>query len=326
LDETDYPLAKCIDGTSAGFYTRPPSTENSTTWVIFLQGGGICPTRPDCADRALDPLGSSSFWADTLEVPPTILRGDVETNPFRTAHHVYVPYCSGDAFAGNTTDDAGDTVLEFRGHETVRAVVRTLLREWGMDEATHVLLTGESAGGLGTFQNADFVATQIKAAASNPDVVVKAAPLGGYYFPKGVAGFVPWGDGREEDFGVLAAADLSQFFGSVPDTTCAAANFDQVAVCFTTGWLQQYIETPLLIAENLFDPDKIERELGLPRGGNLTADALFQGYVRSACRVPRRGKKNCGRMAPLPGCSTLSLVPLMRRWVYSWGTCGQVVH
>jgi hypothetical protein len=47
-----------------------------------------------------------------------------------------------------------------------------------MDEATAVLLTGDSAGGLGTFLNIDFVAEQIQSAVEQ-NVTVKGAPLGG---------------------------------------------------------------------------------------------------------------------------------------------------
>ena len=38
-----HPEAKCSDGSPAGYYLAP-SASNSTTWIVFLEGGG-------CASR-----------------------------------------------------------------------------------------------------------------------------------------------------------------------------------------------------------------------------------------------------------------------------------
>lgn len=42
--------AKCLDGSPAGFYLRNSST-NSTEWVIYLKGGGLCVEPLDCLER-----------------------------------------------------------------------------------------------------------------------------------------------------------------------------------------------------------------------------------------------------------------------------------
>ena len=34
-----HPAAKCNDGTPAGYYLAP-STTNSSLWIVFLEGGG----------------------------------------------------------------------------------------------------------------------------------------------------------------------------------------------------------------------------------------------------------------------------------------------
>ena len=47
-----------------------------------------------------------------------------------------------------------------------------------MASATHVLLHGHSAGGVGTFHNTDAVA-----AAFSTGVVVKGVPMGGWFIP-----------------------------------------------------------------------------------------------------------------------------------------------
>jgi hypothetical protein len=42
--------AKCLDGSPAGYYLRE-SASNSTDWVIFLKGGGLCVEPIDCLAR-----------------------------------------------------------------------------------------------------------------------------------------------------------------------------------------------------------------------------------------------------------------------------------
>lgn len=267
--------AKCIDGSAAGYYFRAPDNTTTDEWVIFLQGGGICTSPTTCQERAFTPLGSSQYWMIYNNNPPPILRNDDDLNPFKNANHIWIPYCSGDAFAGNKTYE--DYSLTFNGHEIVKSVVADLLT-WGLANASHVLLTGESAGGLGTFFNADAVAEQIRAETNKQDVVIKASPLGGYYFAQEMSDFLGWSQGNyDEDFGLGKARDLQAFFDGVPDASCAAAHPTNLAECFTVGRLLKYIQTPLLIAENLYDPSKIVDELGLEPGKNVTEDELYSG-------------------------------------------------
>jgi hypothetical protein len=47
--------------------------------------------------------------------------------------------------------------LQFRGKRIVNAVVVDLLSQRGLFNATHVLVTGDSAGGVGVMNNADWV-------------------------------------------------------------------------------------------------------------------------------------------------------------------------
>jgi len=64
LPETGITGGRCMDGTTAGFYYNPPSGNwhASKTWVIFLEGGGLCYTEDYCAERAETHLGSNSTW------------------------------------------------------------------------------------------------------------------------------------------------------------------------------------------------------------------------------------------------------------------------
>lgn len=48
----------------------------------------------------------------------------------------------------------------------------------GFAKATSVLLSGGSAGGIGTFANADWLGSVLP-----PSVYYRAAPIGGWFFP-----------------------------------------------------------------------------------------------------------------------------------------------
>merc|ERR1719231_941512 len=89
-------------------------------------------------------------------------------NPdFHDFNHVYVPYCSGDVWLGTQADavdpwggaGSGDQRFVFTGHAIVQAAVAKLKQYAGGDGSAvrELLLEGCSAGGIGTFNNADWV-------------------------------------------------------------------------------------------------------------------------------------------------------------------------
>ena len=47
---TEYPTARCLDGTGAGFYYRAGAGADADKWLIMLEGGGFC--SGVCGDRA----------------------------------------------------------------------------------------------------------------------------------------------------------------------------------------------------------------------------------------------------------------------------------
>lgn len=159
----------------ASFNTSNPN------FVIFLQGGGLCVEALDCLNRAKSSLGSSSYWSPTFTDNDNVCSSG-SFNPFREWNRVFVPYCTGDVYVSNSTEKnayMGD--LYTSGHVVVREVVKTLMREHGMASAENVLLSGASAGGIGTFKNADYVASQL-----SPSTHYAAAPQAGWYLPDGV--------------------------------------------------------------------------------------------------------------------------------------------
>ena len=54
-----YPLARCLDGSHAGFYVRKATEQSAADrWLFLLDGGGICTFKEDCINRSSTDLVS----------------------------------------------------------------------------------------------------------------------------------------------------------------------------------------------------------------------------------------------------------------------------
>ena len=107
-----------------------------------------------CKQRAGTNLGSSKHFPATLDL--TGIQGELEKNnpDFGTWTQLFVAYCSGDLHMGQALGPSNKTWgLQFSGHKIVEAVIKTAINEYKLDKADSVILSGESAGGLGCFAN-----------------------------------------------------------------------------------------------------------------------------------------------------------------------------
>lgn len=108
----------------------------------------------------------------------------------------------------------------FSGHNNLDAVVDHLLNTTNLASAHRVLLSGSSAGGLGTFVNADFVADKL----APYGVSVAANPQGGFFFPavtaypQFVAGFLG------PPYAFQNATIFDDTFNAYPNAACIAAH------------------------------------------------------------------------------------------------------
>lgn len=135
--------ARCRDGRPAGFgYSLSPGAGRV---LIYLEGGGAC-------FNAACPLTQ----VELPFVPPGdgVFDRFNPSNPFRDAHLVYVPYCTGDVHAGDAEDVKVPGLLgrqQFVGYRNLGL----FLERWvSMFRAAHqVVLTGVSAGGFGAALN-----------------------------------------------------------------------------------------------------------------------------------------------------------------------------
>ncbi len=63
LSMLEDPHAKCLDGSQAGYYFQPATSDkNATKWVIYLNGGGECDQEGSCVYQTDSALGSSKYF------------------------------------------------------------------------------------------------------------------------------------------------------------------------------------------------------------------------------------------------------------------------
>ena len=172
-----YPDAVCNDGTPAAYYYAPAtSVASNSTWIVYLQGGGMCYDQTSCSERcdAKATRCSSEGWADTRDEPAGLFTAD--DAPLREAHRVFVRYCTSDAHWGNTEAcEWSGAPMQFRGRVVVRAVIDHLVTARGLGAALaagdgtarHLLVFGgTSAGARGAMAHLDTLPTLLGAAAA----------------------------------------------------------------------------------------------------------------------------------------------------------------
>ena len=179
--------AFALDGSPPMYYVKNATAAASLhKFHIYLEGGGWCQSAQSCAGRAKTLLGSSSskYHEATLALPSGCRcdgGGYFSSSPARNPlmhdwNQLFVPYIDGGSFAGTAQQDSSwarhddedslsGTKLWYRGRNILDAVLDDLLARRGLEQATDVVLSGCSAGGLAIYLNADHVASKLPSGA-----------------------------------------------------------------------------------------------------------------------------------------------------------------
>lgn len=285
---------KCLDGTQAGYYIQQNKTSNQ--FVIYLEGGGVCQTALDCSRRKRSALGSSNYWRTTRN-GYELVSTNAETNPdFFSWNHIWIPYCSGDIWIGQEDAPinpfrAGADNYTFQGHLIMEAM---LDQKIGLKEATHVLLTGCSAGGIGSFHNADWLAEQL------PNAVVKSNPEAGWFnapfdrFPYFVQG-IPDPDPKHLNSTTVTWLKNIQIYQAPAISLCLADPTADTQLCGSVPYFYPYIKTPVFVSEAASDEYQVHHSAGMPNELNATEKKYivkFGNYLRDNLeKVVMNGKK-----------------------------------
>jgi hypothetical protein len=177
--------AKCIDGSQPAFYYRQSSSpEAISKWHIHFEGGGWCWDLPWCNNRADTYYGSSKSYPSCLP-PSSMNQKDIFSTDPRLNPHIYnwqtvhVKYCDGTSYASNSVATYKNRKLYFKGQLNRDTTILYLLHQLNMRNATEILISGCSAGGLAVYMGIDRMADLIHSV--NPRATVRGLALSGFF-------------------------------------------------------------------------------------------------------------------------------------------------
>ncbi|WVZ72015.1 hypothetical protein U9M48_020540 [Paspalum notatum var. saurae] len=246
--------AVCLDGSPPGYHLQAGSGAGSRSWLVHLEGGGWCDTVRGCSYRKTTSLGSSRFMQKQVNFTG-ILSNDPVLNPdFYSWNRVFVRYCDGASFSGDSQLHEGDgqingnsSTLFFRGQRIWEAVLEELMHKGlAQSKQASALLTGCSAGGLATLLHCDDFRARFPAGVS-----VKCLPDAGFFLDaKDVSG-------KRSMWSVYNGVVHLQNVTKVLPKDCLLANKDPTE-CFFPAELIKSISTPTLIVNSAYDSWQVQ--------------------------------------------------------------------
>ena len=156
----------------------------------------------------------------------------------------------------------------------------TAYRPASLLNASHLVVTGGSAGGKGVFANLDYYASRLP-----NTTVVKGAPIGGAFFPGFTndqtntllppSDFSHWSAGQT---GSIFETDyIMQLWDSYMSPACTAQHAGIEYVCASARVSYEFTQTPMMILQNVYDRNQIETQLGCPT--NFSSDPAATGFA-----------------------------------------------
>lgn len=171
---------------------------------------------------------------------------DPQENPLMyNWNAVSLRYCDGASLSGDkaTPANVSGTILHYRGRAILDAEIKSLLLDRGMNQATDVIVSGCSAGGLATFLHCDHWADAIKKA--NPSTKVACMPDSGFFLD----------EDRAPQYG-SKMRNVHRFQESSPaglNEACVAAHGPDPEKCILAQWASEHIKTPTFPLQSVYD-------------------------------------------------------------------------
>ncbi|MET0283392.1 MAG: pectin acetylesterase-family hydrolase [Polyangiales bacterium] len=178
--------AKCRDGSPFGVFVH--WGEQPEKLFLYFEGGGACANPGFCRlnqDNVSEQFltGGESAVASLFILPsPQAPNGagvfDLQNpdNPFLGWNQVYVPYCTGDVYAGTRSDvsiEGVDTKQSFYGGTNSKLLIARVAATFGA-ELTRFVAGGSSAGGYGAGINFGYLQDTLPGALGS--VILDASP------------------------------------------------------------------------------------------------------------------------------------------------------
>jgi hypothetical protein len=183
-----------------------------------------------CTAQLTTALGSSKYFPASLDFSNSgsqFNEAALGSTAFASWSHVQVPYCTQDVHTGTrAAKDPAAFGLYFAGHLVFSAVLDALdARTPSLRDATDIILTGDSAGGIGVWPNLDYLAARY------PNARVVGAPIAGFYFYAYPYTGVNHTASELPDFRKEAWPQHYALWQSFVDADCAAAHAADPSFC-----------------------------------------------------------------------------------------------
>ncbi len=175
----DFPDSRCMNDTPTGLGVNLNPASDKV--LIFMTGGNACFNDASCFITAnTDGYDIGKFSGESQLNAPAFDRADAQ-NIFADWNFVYLPYCTGDIFIGDEPNGmAGGQTWNFHGFKNVTLYLERLVPTF--TSASQILLTGASAGALGSAYNYDQFARAFGPTIPITLVEDSGPPMGAQFF------------------------------------------------------------------------------------------------------------------------------------------------
>lgn len=246
-DDTE---ARCLDGSP---YRLSIVYGNADHWTIRLGSGGQCTNTTECELQIEHGIGSS------VDVDWEAVDQECECENIDEFGNdidctcVTLPYCDGGYYTGYVKEPVKSptgTDLYIRGRRNFRESIKILVDEYGMGNATNVLLQGLSSGGLSTILNLD------RLAKIAPDqVMIHGKPESAFTIAHKTstnASHLP----KEDDYYMKILQSVYSFHDSeeAVNGQCVKDFKTSPWYCMVGSVAANYVETPMFILNSHYDP------------------------------------------------------------------------
>jgi len=255
---SDESLAKCLDGSPAGFYYRLSPT-GSSSWLVYFLGGAYCVTLDDCVARSHTDLGSSANWTsfptDTFDAEEGLFSTDPIVNPdFHDWNMARIQYCDGYWYAGDRVEPVSHngTDLFFRGRYIVEDSIKTLMEQFNLSNADQIIISGCSSGGMSVYLHLDWIREQIPS-----HIPVVGTADSGYFLD------VPNYKGQCVYHQIYENCFEMQNATFVDSDCLAAMSPENQYKCSAAVYGAPFVQTPLFVMNSLSDVVQLELVLEL---------------------------------------------------------------
>jgi len=143
------PGTSCGDGSATGIAVNP---DEGPDVLLYLDVGGICWDAVTCVTEHAafsGPFGPLEFEEELRIAPGSVIDRAVPENPFRAATLVFVPYCTGDAHAGDAAWQYRGARRLFHHQGRVNLAAALAWAKANLPSPRKVAVAGGSGGGFG---------------------------------------------------------------------------------------------------------------------------------------------------------------------------------